>query len=132
VHLVENKLDKEKIEQGHVYIVPQHRIDYIEDLKFDLAINQQSLQEMTFQQVTFYMEWIDCHANLFYSCNINDHGELAKEKNIVSNLDDILLSYFGSSIWQGEKPKRNQRFGDNHLSRSVFNCKLSIDKLGLK
>lgn len=128
VHFIENKLEKDKIELGHVYIVPQHRIDFIEELKFDFAISQQSLQEMTLEQVNFYMEWIKHHANFFYSCNINDHGEIAKEKKLVTNLDNILQSYFGNPIWQGKKPKMNERFGDNHLSRSVFNCKIGIKK----
>lgn len=127
VHLIENKLDNAKIELGHVYIVPQHRIDYIEDLNFDLAISQQSFQEMTLEQVNFYMEWIERHASYFYSCNINDHGKIAKEKKLVTNLDNILQSYFGPPIWRGEIPKEDQRFGDNHLSRSVFNCKIYTD-----
>jgi SAM-dependent methyltransferase len=128
VHLVENKLDIDKLESGHVYIVPQHRIDFIEDLKFDFAISQQSFQEMTLEQVNFYMEWIDRHAYYFYSCNINDHGAIAKEKKLVTNLDYTLQSYFGQAIWQGNMPKKNQRFGDNHLNRSVYNCKVCIDK----
>lgn len=122
VHLVENILKSSDIEHGHVYIVPQSKIEYLDELQFDYAISQQSLQEMTRKQVERYLDWIAKHATQLYSCNISDHAALANTKQLVLNLPMLLKQHFSSPLWHGVEPLDHQRFGDNHLLRAVYKC----------
>jgi len=121
LYLVNNS-DALRLEPNSVYFVPQHRVDMLDNLRFDLTISQQSLQEMTATQVQRYLNWIHQHCDHFYSCNINDHGVLASEKQIVKNLTGILENIFGPPIWSAPVPAENNRFGDSHLPRFVFRC----------
>ncbi len=120
IHLVEGKLKVSDIKQGHVYIVPQSKIEYLDELQFDYAISQQSLQEMTRKQVERYIDWVDKHADHLYSCNITDHAALAETKQLVLNLPALLDSCFSMPVWQGAKPLDHEMFGDNHLCRAVY------------
>lgn len=122
VHLVERMLKTSDVEHGHVYIVPQSKIEYLDELQFDYAISQQSLQEMTRNQVERYLEWIAKHAIHLFSCNISDHTALASTKHLVLNLPALLNLYFSTPVWHGVKPLDNERFGDNHLLRAVYKC----------
>lgn len=122
VHLVESKLKSSEVEQGHVYIVPQSKIEYLDELQFDYAISQQSLQEMTQKQVERYLDWIVKHVTHLYSCNIFDHAAIANTKNLVINLPGLLSLYFSNPIWHGVEPLIEERFGDNHLLRAVYKC----------
>lgn len=122
VHLVESVLKSSDIEEGHIYIVPQSKIEFLNELKFDYAISQQSLQEMTLKQVERYLDWIDKHANHLYSCNIFDHATLASNKQLVLNLPAIFDLYFSAPVWHGVEPLDNERFGDSHLLRAVYKC----------
>lgn len=122
VHLVERVLKSSDIEQGHVYIVPQSKIEYLDELQFDYSISQQSLQEMTQKQVERYLEWIAKHAIQLYSCNISDHAALANSKQLVLNLPMLLNLHFSTPVWHGVEPLEHERFGDNHLLRAVYKC----------
>jgi hypothetical protein len=122
VHLVESDLDNTQIKHGHIYIVPQHQIRFIDKLHFDLAISQQSLQEMTFKQVDNYLLWVKNHVNFLYSCNISDHAFIAKEKDLVLNLYEVLETFYSDPIWRGSIPDDNKIFGDHHLMRTVYQC----------
>jgi hypothetical protein len=120
VHFVDSMLLKDSLQPGNVYLVPQSQINLLENLYFDYVISQQSLQEMTRDQVNFYLEWISKRAGYLYSCNINSHGRLAAEKSIVTNLHVALIDRLGDPIWRGAIPNDDFRYGDNHLPRSMF------------
>lgn len=122
VHLVERTLKNSDIEHGHVYIVPQSKIEYLDELQFTYAVSQQSLQEMTQKQVERYLDWIAKHAAHMYSCNIPDHAAIANTKHLVLNLPMVLNSKFSIPVWVGVKPLDQERFGDNHLVRAVYKC----------
>lgn len=122
VHLVDKLINVADIQQGHVYIVPQSKIEYINQLQFDYAISQQSLQEMTHKQVTRYLEWIDKHASHLYSCNISDHAAIATTKQLVLNLPNLFDLYFSTPVWHGAELMNNEKFGDSHLLRAVYKC----------
>jgi hypothetical protein len=122
VHLVEGRLKSSDVKQGHVYIVPQSKIEYLDELRFDYAISQQSLQEMTHKQVERYLAWFAKHATHLYSCNIFDHAAIANSKKLVLNLPMLLNSYFSAPVWCGAAPLDQERFGDNHLLRAIYKC----------
>ena len=123
VHLIDSKLKNDSLEDGHVYIIPQSRIEILRDLNASYAVSQQSLQEMTKSQVKIYLDWLPKHANYLYSCNINDHGSLANEKQLVSDLQDLLMRRFSQPTWIGRTPAKHNRFGDNYLHRAVYQCR---------
>jgi hypothetical protein len=122
VHLIDSPLFDSDVQEGHFYIVPQSRIDHLDNLHFELVISQQSLQEMTNDQVQRYCTWIQGKADEFYSCNLPDHAEIAIEKGLVQKLPDIFRSYFGLPKWIGAYPGSDSSYGDNHLPRSLYHC----------
>ena len=64
-------------------------------MRFDLAINQQSMQEMTEAQVARYCEILLNCAARFYSCNRNRHGmSIVKDKGLIENLHAYLGARF--------------------------------------
>lgn len=68
--------DGTAIEGADCYIVPSWRIDLLAGMRFDLAVNVQSMQEMDQHQVDFYIAWLDqaLKANgLAYLVNRRDH-----------------------------------------------------------
>lgn len=80
---------------GHVYLLPQSRADKLEQFRFDLAINQQSMQEMTPAQVERYSDILAKCAARFYSCNRRSHGAgVVASKGLIPNLHDYLGSRF--------------------------------------
>lgn len=123
VHLVESTIKSSEVKQGHIYIVAQSEIECLDEMFFDYAISQQSLQEMTQQQVERYLRWMAKHASYLYSCNIVDHGGLATKKNLVLDLPGLLRSNFSGAVWRGMEPSHHERFGDNHLIRAVYKCR---------
>jgi hypothetical protein len=123
VHLVSSKLSPFDIEQGHIYIIPQSKIEYFDNLQFDYSISQQSIQEMTQKQVERYLLWMSKHSTYFYSCNIFDHKEIAFTKSLAKNIPNLLELFFSNPIWQGDEPLVHERYGDNHLLRSVYKCR---------
>lgn len=122
VHLVNEPLIQADLQPGHVYIVAQSRIELLADIELDYVINQQSLQEMTRDQVIRYLQWIQHHSKGFYSCNLNDHGCIANEKSIVTDLIVELQHEFGEPFWTADTPQAEYRFGDNHLPRFAYYC----------
>ena len=82
-------------EPGLVHLVPQSRAEGLQALRFDFAVNQQSMQEMTLQQVEHYCEILAKCAGRFYSCNRNSHGaSIVRERGIVANLHQALAERF--------------------------------------
>ncbi len=123
VHLLESEISSDELEEGHVYFVPQSKIALLDNLQFDYVVNQQSFQEMTQRQVERYLGWIATHAKYLYTCNAIDHGDIGIEKSLVMNLPDVIKKQFGTPQWIGLMPDSNQRFGDNHLVRAVYQTK---------
>lgn len=120
IHLLEKPILDSDLEEGHAYFVPQSKIALLEDIRFDYVVNQQSFQEMTQRQVERYLGWAERHADHLYSCNTIDHGEIGVEKALVMNLPEVIRKHFGSPVWEGAVPASDQRFGDNHLVRAVY------------
>jgi len=86
---------------GRAYLVPQSQRQLLEDRRFDLVINQQSMQEMREDQVRKYCEMIKRIGRLFYSCNINQHGEAVVERTkVVTNVNSLIASYYPRIVWQ--------------------------------
>lgn len=123
IHLMNSPLSEKILRPGHVYIVPQSRMDFLEHVSFDYAISQQSLQEMTASQVQFYLGWLSERTSNLYTCNIDSHGDLASEKHLITNLNQVMANAFGPPVWIGSEPTSDCRFGDNHLPRMVFKCR---------
>jgi len=113
-------LDPLRIEPNSIYFVPQHRFEVLDNLNFDLAISQQSLQEMTSNQVQRYLNLVKNNAIHLYSCNLVDHGQLALEKSLVMGLDNLIVTELGLPLWVGERPTEGNFFGDNHLNRKLY------------
>ena len=80
---------------GHVHLVPQTRADALEKLRFDLAINQQSMQEMTTAQVERYCQILEKCAARFYSCNRRSHGAgIVETKGLIPDVHAYLAGRF--------------------------------------
>lgn len=87
--------DLAALQPGHVYLLPQRRAAVLEDLRFDLAVNQQSMQEMTLAQVERYCGILEKCASRFYSCNRTRHGrDIVRDKGLVANLYETLAARF--------------------------------------
>lgn len=115
-----NNSDALQLEPNSVYFVPQHRIDVLDKLRFDLVISQQSLQEMTANQVQRYLYLVKRSASWLYSCNLTDHGQLAIKKQLVAGLDSLLDIELGPPYWVGQYPAEGNFWGDNHLNRKLY------------
>lgn len=96
VHLVRGENgDLDNLQPGHVYLLPQTRVAALEKLRFDLALNQQSMQEMTRPQVERYCDVLEKCAAQFYSCNRKSHGAgVVESKGLVADLHDFLAGRF--------------------------------------
>lgn len=87
-------------EAGKFYLVPQARGRLVEPLRFDVAVNQQSMQEMSEAQVDHYCDLLEKTTARFYSCNLDHHVLLLRsEKRIVTSLNALLLKRFGRPLW---------------------------------
>lgn len=87
--------DWDALQPGHVYLLPQSRAGTLERLRFDLAINQQSMQEMNQPQVARYCDILEKCADKFYSCNRRSHGAgVVESKGLIANLHDFLAGRF--------------------------------------
>jgi hypothetical protein len=128
------KADLEKIEAGTTkfLLCPPHAIDVLNEVDFDLALNTNSLGEMSAEYVDFYMRWLDQQrANLFYSCNYFAYDLTRMEENVnfmSPCLSDCWLPEFKAIV--GEPPhltaelifrrqsKKAEAEGiDNHITR---------------
>jgi hypothetical protein len=83
------------VEPGTVYLVPQSRAEELASLRFDFAVNQQSMQEMTLAQVGHYAGLLEKCAGRFYSCNRRSHGAgIVRDKGLVADLHEALAGRF--------------------------------------
>jgi hypothetical protein len=123
VHLVTDSIHRHDVMPGHAYIVPQSKMEHMENIQFHFAVSQQSLQEMSKAQVERYLTWASVHAEKIYSCNIVDHGQIANLKGLVTDLPFVLCQYFSKPVWLGVMPAPEGFFGDNHLPRAVYKCR---------
>lgn len=117
---------------GRFYLLPQNRSSELASVSVDLAINQQSLQEMTEDQVRAYCALVKRAARFFYSCNLDAHREgVADRMGIVRNLHEILDREFPRTRWQREPPRgiaklgerirgQRRRSGDRKLRRVAY------------
>jgi hypothetical protein len=81
----------DNLQPGCVYLLPQSRAAALQSANFDLAINQQSMQEMTEDQVERYCELIAKCADKLYSCNKRQHGStIVREKGLIKDLHGFL------------------------------------------
>jgi len=95
VKTVRGEGDLDELRPGTVYLLPQSRAEALERLRFDLAINQQSMQEMTPAQVSRYCEILEKCADRFYSCNRRSHGRSVVEaKGLIADLHAFLADRF--------------------------------------
>ena len=91
-------------EPGRFYLVPQSRHELVRPMRFDLAINQQSMQEMNQQQVSHYCDILAATTGQFYTCNLHHHSQkLRDETGIVTDLNDALRGRFPEVVWDSEK-----------------------------
>lgn len=72
-------------------LVPNYRLDLLQDWSFDLGINLSSFQEMATEQVEVYLDFINkTFTGVFYSLNQERH-----EKNVeLQNLTELLNARF--------------------------------------
>ena len=114
------------------YLLPQACSAALRGEKFELAINQQSFQEMTAEQVRAYCDLIRQTSRFFYSCNLDEHGEgVVRRMAIVRNLQKLLDEELPRIRWETE-PSRGlkklvsrlrgarRRTGDRKLRRAVY------------
>jgi hypothetical protein len=124
IHLVEDTLVDSQLTPGHFFLVPQARLDRIR-ARFDLTLNQQSMQEMTEAQVARYFEFMSGHSTLFYSRNYPSHDSIANADfvgghNLVRGLNDFIRNSFPTVVWSG--PKETGTVGDAWLERIIVRC----------
>lgn len=85
---------------GRFYLIPQRCADTIPRSSIDIVINQQSLQEMTPEQIQHYFVVIDSTARYFYSCNSQHDPSLTTRLRIVSRLQSMIDEHFPPPKWQ--------------------------------
>jgi len=84
-----------EIRSGRFHLIPQSKADALLTTRFDLAINQQSMQEMTAPQVERYCSLLSRTTKLFYSSNLPHHAQqIRDEKGTVENLNALLMRKF--------------------------------------
>lgn len=118
---------------GRFYLLPQHRSHTLVSQRADLAINQQSLQEMTAEQVRAYCELLRHATRYFYSCNLDQQRpHVVEETGLVQNLQGLLDVTFPRIRWQTAPPQGipkllsklsrhgRRRSGDRKLRRVVY------------
>jgi putative sugar O-methyltransferase len=89
---------------GHIYLVPQSEYSRLLHTNFDLAINQQSMQEMNREQIDHYCAMLLKQARRFYSCNLSQHNPTVLERTgVVNGLNAYLLQKFPAVDWDSDK-----------------------------
>jgi hypothetical protein len=110
-------------EPGRFYLVPQSASESLRKTQFDLVINQQSMQEMTREQVERYCALVDGSTRLFYSCNRHEHaGCVAAGMGVVRNLTQLLESRFPRVLWKAEGAETGYGDAAAALPRRLFAC----------
>ncbi len=125
-------LSEETLSAGRFHLLPQSRSSALTSVPIDLAINQQSLQEMTAEQVHLYCDLLKKAARFFYSCNLDAHKKsVASRMGIVRSVQKITDEAFPKIRWRTEPPKgltrldprllsHRRRRGDRNLRRVVY------------
>jgi len=125
VHLVEGTLKTKDLQEGHVFLIPQSRLDRIE-AEFDLALNQQSMQEMNTGQIDRYCDFMRWHVLRFYSRNLPNlaavtvTSDFLSQFKLVKDLNAYLREKFPRVLWIG--PAETNQVGDAYMERLVFAC----------
>lgn len=70
-------------------LIPNYRIDLLKDIKFDLAINTISFQEMETPQVVEYLKFIHQNCAALYTWNIDFHVAISGLPSMESLLKDF-------------------------------------------
>jgi putative sugar O-methyltransferase len=92
------------LKAGHIYLVPQSDFKKVLGCQFDLAINQQSMQEMNQAQVDNYCDLLSKVARKFYSCNISQHPDgVVGRTGIVKGLNEYFIRRFPVMVWDSDK-----------------------------
>lgn len=125
-------LSGETLAPGRFYFLPQSQSNALTSVSVDLAVNQQSLQEMTEEQVHLYFDLIKDAARFFYSCNLDAHKKsLVSRTELVRNLQKFTDEAFPKIRWRTEPPRglrrldprilsHRRRTGDRNLRRVVY------------
>lgn len=104
-----------ELQPGKVYLVPQHCKKALATLQFDIAANQQSMQEMTKEQVEDYCNLLQGSTKFFYSCNRDQHSDnIAKSKKIIEQLNQYLMSRF-ELLWDSQSANSPQAAFQKHM-----------------
>ncbi len=86
---------------GSFYLLPQSLSDSLVSTSIDIAINQQSMQEMTIKQISHYCAIIRSISPLFFSFNSDQHKQESVEgMGIVQSLQAFLDNQFPRIKWQ--------------------------------
>jgi putative sugar O-methyltransferase len=121
IHMLD-QLDAASLIPGHFYLVPQSRLENLTG-RFDLALNQQSMQEMERSQVARYCDFMAQHVDVFYSRNypsLDSIAERLSQYNLIKDLNNFLRERF-RVVWVG--PKETAEFGDAWLERLTLDCR---------
>jgi len=95
IHPVRTGNDLCTLQAGHIYLIPQVRSQLLCTATCHLVVNQQSMQEMTADQVDHYVDIIRDLNCPFYSCNKNQHSRhIAGPKGLVTGLHAHLANHF--------------------------------------
>jgi putative sugar O-methyltransferase len=101
VELCEDGITAETVlEPGRFYLLPQRCADTIPPDSIDIVINQQSLQEMTADQIQRYVDVIKRASRFFYSCNSQHNDAVATKMQIVKRLQELIDGQFHRIVWQ--------------------------------
>jgi len=123
VHIVRDPKE-DKREKGHVYLFPQCLLEKI-DMDYHLAINHQSMQEMTYVQLNRYLRFMASHCQFFYSRNMRNHSyDVVIKKGLVSDVASEIFNRFPEYIWASNAVDRrtDHAVGDDFLPGIVFKC----------
>jgi SAM-dependent methyltransferase len=127
-------IQQNRLQPGLFYLVPQQVAESVVETQFDIAINQQSMQEMTPDQVARYCGIIKQCAARFYSCNLQHHSQrFSASMGLVQNLGDYLRSMLGTPVWSRDKKRgierwierlsgKEMRLADCNIPRRVYTC----------
>jgi hypothetical protein len=95
VLLTGNEPEDFKLNEGTVYLLPQSHSAFLNRYRFNIAINQQSMQEMTQVQVDNYCNLIRNTCSYFYSSNIDQHIDyIVNRTEILKGVNSYLKSKF--------------------------------------
>jgi hypothetical protein len=91
-----------EVRPGRFHLIPQARFECVRDQEFDLAVNQQSMQEMNDQQVAHYCDLLAATTNRFFSCNMHELPSHVRKNKHVFGLNDYLAGRF-PVLWRSDE-----------------------------